>query len=674
MLDSIRLKENLMKELYILEDESNPNTSKVNTIWPKTVLDQVYDQNTATNKSLRQILEELSENITNHGILEINFPVTSVNDMVGDVTITKETLGLENVSNIPDEEKSLSDKQRNTILDILNNYNFQSKIDFTDYENHISNTNNPHHVTIEQIDKDNALKLFVTNLIYAHNTSDDLNIHPDIRQNLAKLWKHVDKTNKEFENKLNSARELFIHHYDDPLAHMLLFKQKENISNKVSTITEDNLNDVYYPSTLAIDNYINQKLDTFNETLPKIQNWYDEIITVNTRLDLPDAEELRLHKFYIIRFGDNNNTEVAFCKLNENNFYEWDISSIGAFSVIDNKYLRNDDNGLTLDISKVAEDLLRDEAFKNLITDAITESFPDVISNYYTKDEIDSKHYINNIKFLQGIDNGTFRYYINDDPSTMSPDVLVRGLQRIAFLEYVTEHEIYDQSIHERHILSRSLTTRHFQERTIYPEFLASRNTDILLGNLNNTNGKVDEIPISNIINRLATSDELKNTITEITSNLVSSDELANLVKGIFNELLSSDAFKNAVKNVLSEVMVEFTIDDLTTAIQNALNNTPITSSYDLILELLSNFDELSIRDIVERALRDTPISSIDPIENALSIIDDETLRDIIARSLINTPISISEDMIGISLNNMDDEKLKDLIIDTLENTPVSDE
>ena len=572
MLDSIRLKENLLRPLYILEDESNPNTSKVNTIWPQTVLDQVFDQNTLENKTLRTILEELNENIKNHGILQINFPVTSVNNMMGDVTIDKESLGLENVSNIPDNEKSLSDIQREEVKNILNQYNFQSKIDFTEYDNHLSNSNNPHHVTVEQIDKDNALKLFVTNLIYAHNTSTDLNIHADIRQNLSRLWKHVDDTNEEFNNKLNAAKEMFIKHYDDPLAHMLLFREKENISNKVSLVTNDNINETNYPNTLAVNNFIDQKLIEFNKILPHPENWYDEIIIINTRLDLPDANEKYIHKFYIIKFGDYNCNEVAYCKLDENNFYAWEITNTGAFSIIDNKYIHNNETGLTLDISKIAEDLLDDPSFKSLIQDSIREAFPDVISNYYTKEEIDSKHYIGSIKFLQGIDNGTFRYYINDDPSTMSPDILVRGLQRIAFLEYVTEHEIYDQSIHERHIISRALATRHFQKKSIYPEFLVSRNKNVILGNLNNDDGTIEEIPMNTLVSQLVASEDLRNVIV----------------------------------NILNEILIEFDSSDIIEVVKRALENTQITNAADILDNIISQLDDESIREIVIRALENT--------------------------------------------------------------------
>jgi len=572
MLDSIRLKENLLQQLYILEDESNPNTSKVNTIWPQTVLDQVFDQNTSDNKSLRTILEELNENIKNHGILQINFPVTSVNNMMGDVTITKESLGLENVSNVPDNEKTLSDIQREEVTNILNQYDFQSKIDFTEYDNHLLNFNNPHHVTVEQIDKDNSLKLFVTNLIYAHNTSTDLNIHPDIRQNLTKLWKHVDETNESFNSKLNVAKEMFIKHYDDPLAHMLLFKQKESLSNKVSIINNDNINEINYPNTLAINNFIDQKLTEFNQTLPHPENWYDEVITIDNRLDLPDADEQYIHKFYIIQHGDDNCTEVAYCKLDENNFYKWEINSIGAFSVIDNKYIHNNESGLTLDISKIAGDLLDDPSFKSLLQDSIREAFPDVISNYYTKEEIDSKHYIGSIKFLQGIDNGTFRFYINDDPSTMSPDILIRGLQRIAFLEYVTEHEIYDQSIHERHIISRALATRHFQKKSIYPEFLVSRNKNVVLGNLNNNDGKIEEIPINELISQFVSSEELRNVIM----------------------------------SVLNEVLIEFDSADIIEIVKRSLENTQITNAADILDDIISQLDDESIREIVIKALENT--------------------------------------------------------------------
>ena len=627
MLDSIRLKANLLQELYILEDEDNPNTSKVSTVYPKTVLDQVIDQYSSTNKTLRTILEELNENVKNHGVLQINFPVTSVNNQTGDVVITKESLGLGNVSNTSDENKPLSDVQRESINNILDTYNFQSKLDFTDYDSHLSDFNNPHHITVEQINKDNALRLFVTNLIYAHNTSADLNIHPDIRHNLAELYRHVEESNKQFNDKLDAARELFIKHYDDPLAHMMQFREKENISNKVSSITDNTINEDNYPSTLALQNFVNQKINEFGNTLPNLSNWYDEVFNVNTRLDLPDADELLIHKLYIIKFGDNNCTEIAYCVKDENDFYEWKIINTGAISNLDNRYLINNTEGITLDISRIAEDLLNNEAIKDLIQQTIRDTFPDVISNYYTKEEIDQNFKIKNLKIVPGIDKGTIRYYINDDITTMSPDVLIRGLQRLSFLEYVTEHEIYDQSIHERHIISNALTTRHFQDKTIYSDFLVSRNKNIILGNINNDNGTIDEIPISSLREQIISREEIvqivKDTIEEIFVQF-NEDEM---------ELIALNALVNVNGGIVDTIPSSMTDEEMREMVDRILDNI-----FDNVeIEPTTKNDKI-LRKVVEFAVRNV-YNNGQPVEPSKSELIAAAIQKIITDALAKTEV-----------------------------------
>ena len=70
---------------------------------------------------------------------------------------------------------------------------------------------------------------------------------------------------------------------------------------------------------------------------------------------------------------------------------------------------------------------------------------------------------------LPGTSDGTIRFYVNDDIMTMSDDIRVAGLKRLAYLEWVTEDQLWDNSVHERHILSKSIANKHIQDRAVAP-------------------------------------------------------------------------------------------------------------------------------------------------------------------------------------------------------------
>ena len=78
----------IARDLLILADENNPATSEKTIVRPNTTLDQVYDQLSPDYKTLREILEDLREEIISGGIGAIVFPVNSVNGKTGDVQIT----------------------------------------------------------------------------------------------------------------------------------------------------------------------------------------------------------------------------------------------------------------------------------------------------------------------------------------------------------------------------------------------------------------------------------------------------------------------------------------------------------------------------------------------------------------------------------------------------------
>jgi len=111
-----RVQGSIRRDLYVLEDENNPRSSQAENILPSTILDQVYDDQSPTNKNLREIIEELRQEIITGGRGNIKFPVTSVNGMTDDVVLTKKSIGLEHADNTRDIDKPLSSPQRNAVM------------------------------------------------------------------------------------------------------------------------------------------------------------------------------------------------------------------------------------------------------------------------------------------------------------------------------------------------------------------------------------------------------------------------------------------------------------------------------------------------------------------------------------------------------------------------------
>ena len=128
-MNSKRINGNLGRDLLVLEDESNPDTSKAKVIYPSTTLDQVFDDESPTKKTLRQLLEEIHQDIITGGKGNIVFPVTSVNNKNGDIVIDKNSVGLNKVDNTSDIDKPLSVPQQRAIMEILKNYDFNVDIE-----------------------------------------------------------------------------------------------------------------------------------------------------------------------------------------------------------------------------------------------------------------------------------------------------------------------------------------------------------------------------------------------------------------------------------------------------------------------------------------------------------------------------------------------------------------
>lgn len=92
-------------------------------------------------------------------------------------SITKSTINLGNVDNTSDKDKPISTAANNKFTEVENKLN--NKADLlafnelkSDTENHIANTNNPHHVTAAQLGLDELSKIFFRQVGYADEVID----------------------------------------------------------------------------------------------------------------------------------------------------------------------------------------------------------------------------------------------------------------------------------------------------------------------------------------------------------------------------------------------------------------------------------------------------------------------------------------------------------------------
>lgn len=472
-----RLANVMPRDLYILEDESNPRSSKADKILPSTILDQVYDDQSPTNKNLRQILEDLKQEIITGGRGNIVFPVTSVNNLTGDIVLTKKEIGLGMVDNTADIDKPLSIPQREAVMDILDRYDFH--VNMQEFYEHLMDTNNPHDVTLDQLNKNNNFDEFVKNYIAIHNYSTDTSIHTDIRRSLSILWNYVDDINNGLEDRIGTVLESLDEHIDDINAHFSLFEKKEDLSNKVLNFSATVNNDhTKYPSTRSVVEFVTNVLSTFKSGLTDVKDWIENINVIDDIKSLPTASKKYYRHLYFIRHGYDSHNNIALCRLNTDGTYSWDISDIGTFSKFNPNHFTDTTNGLSINMSSIVDTIISENGM-------LDTSLSEILKDYYTKEEIDKSHLINRINILPGTMHGTIRYYINDDMTTMSEDISIPGLKRLAYLEWITEDELWDNSVRSNHIITDAIETRHIQDKSIIPDKISCK-WGYVIGNMIN--------------------------------------------------------------------------------------------------------------------------------------------------------------------------------------------
>ncbi|MCM1225408.1 MAG: hypothetical protein NC548_64275, partial [Lachnospiraceae bacterium] len=383
-------------------------------------------------------------------------------------------------------------------------------------------------VTLEQINKGDALVDFINRQVAKHNQSTTTATHGDIRRSLSRLWTLVENTTDNIEERIQNALSIFDEHYSDLSAHATLFNQKEDISNKSMLFSAMIDNDhTKYPTTRAVVEFMGRQLMEFRETLPQVQNWIDNIQVIDTRDDLPEPTMDKLRRAYFIRKGATCREELAICRMDSDGLScSWDISQMGAASQFNPNQFEDGIDGMSIKMDCIIQAIISEHGL-------LDQALADILSHYYTIDQINELNFVRTIHILPGTMDGTLRYYVNGDRDTMSKDVYIPGLKRLAFLEWVTENELQEQSVHERHILTNAVETRHIKQGAVTPNKI-SCTVDHIIGNTkNNPEGIAHEITLESLAKALAPYLDIK--ITEDLEEMIT-----DVVIKIWEEIFGS--------------------------------------------------------------------------------------------------------------------------------------
>lgn len=356
----------LLRDLYILEDENNPMGSKADKVYPKTVLDQVYDDQDPDKKDLRTIIEELKHAIATGGEYVIEFPVKSVNGKYGDVTISKADLGLSNVDNTRDIDKPLSDPQRQGVLAILSGYDFSGLLDavYQYINEHKLDHSNPHAVTYDQINATGEVTEAIEDLINTHDQS--LTAHQSILENIAGIQDDFSDLERVVDDRIDAAENAIVNHSTDAHAHEELFDRKQNAADKVPIVTPENTTYDHYPSVRAMTDYVASAIADYINT-HDIGVGITDIHVVATRSNLPSPGQALLKTAYFIIVGNHGTIELAICRRSGNSFI-WDYSDLGTYGKYDDRYFAHGNpNGLSLKPGQIAQDSLGDQRYLNAL-------------------------------------------------------------------------------------------------------------------------------------------------------------------------------------------------------------------------------------------------------------------------------------------------------------------
>lgn len=490
----------LNNDLRILEDESNPQSSNTIVLRPVTTIDQVRESN-LSNRTLVDIINELRQAIKAGGETTIVFPVDSVNGMTGDVNITKDTIGLGNVENYSPKDMPMSDAQFEAIQEMLRN--FHPTVDLHELYDHIANTSNPHNVTLDQIDVNNDIEGIVSRIVNEHNVSQTA--HTYINRNINSLSNNIASIGNKVNalaTSVDSVRLLVSKHNADEGAHLDLFSQKENVSNKISIINDTSTAE-QYPSATAVKAFVNTSLDTFKSKLNLPDDWIKDVIVVENTASLPTPTKRCDHILYFVRQGDDGKALLAraVCLTIMPEEWAWLFTDLNCYVTYGNSF---DTSGseLELDYKNVVNKFFSQPEAQSTMSAAMTEIMQQELNNYYTKSDISELGFINQISMETGTMNGCIKYFINGDTSTMN-EVRVSGLQKLAFMEEITGNDIALKTIWNDHIADASIDSRVIKPKNVDASKLTAP-YETFFGNIGDPlDGTVEAIPLIDLARKL---------------------------------------------------------------------------------------------------------------------------------------------------------------------------
>lgn len=515
----------LTRDLYILEDENNPQSSKSNLIYPSTIIDQVIDNESPLHRTLRDVLNDIRNEIVTGGKENLIFPVTSVNGLQGDVTITPRMLGLENVDNTRDIDKPMSDIQRAELEKRLST--FKPEVDLSELYEHIADKSNPHNVTIEQLNNGGYIDGIVNSEISSHNSNK--NTHQDIRDSIVMLSSELSSFKYAATMNHTTINNAINNHLNATAPHASIFNKKEDLSNKSSDL--NNPTQTSYPTTRAVVEYVSTELQKLHDSLNDPSAWIDDILVINDRSKLPEADECYIHKVYFIRNGVGAQAEVAVCRQLADDSYSWDITQYGAVSKFNCEQFIDSIDGMALNIKEVTNQIL--ETGSSQIVDIASETIDNQLHKYYTKQDIDDMKLVSNIKIVTGTMNGCIRYYINNNPDTMSDDIRISGLQKLAFMEHITGDEIEARTIWGDHLADDSIQARHISDKSVNASNLTAEYGTVF-GNIHDElDNSVEAVSLQELAD--AIQPLLHNV--EVNLEIVTNDQIEQYVNNAYNNV-----------------------------------------------------------------------------------------------------------------------------------------
>ena len=342
---------------------------------------------------------------------------------------------------------------------------------------------------------------------------------------ISNLSNTVDQIEGRVDDKLGQYNVLLGNHIEDPAAHQSIIDEKENRENKVPVIGDDSTYE-QYPSARAVVEFVAAKLVEFASQFNNVENWIDNIQIVQAREDLPSANLQSYRKAFLIRHGLNNTTELAVCRY-QNSAYYWDYSTFTSHAEFDMNYFVETNSGLSINTSTIANIVMHDQSIVDYISTTVGDIIPSMMGNYYTKEEIDARGDLYKIDIIPGTEDGSIRYYVNNDQTTMSPDIFIAGLTKIAFMNKLTADELADGCIEYRHILNRAVKGNHIDEKAVESSHLKAPYMTVF-GNLDDSStNRVQDVPVNHFaevigpyIEAVTGLDELKSTVADLVQRV----------------------------------------------------------------------------------------------------------------------------------------------------------